>query len=272
MTLPRIETPTFTVKLPSSNKEVTLRCMLVREEKLLLMAREGQDPAEILGAVKQVVINCLVSTESVDNLPLFDLEYLFLQIRAHSVGETASVSYIDNEEVNTAMEKYDSNTERGDTTERARVEALAVEQRKATRTFTIDLNKVEVKFPDKIEKNIKVSDKVGIVLRYPPASLYSDKEFLASSGEELADKLVMSCIETIYSGKDIHTIPYYGQGQVADKDELKEFIDNLDIKSYDKIKEFLTNLPHLYYVIEYKNKLGSERKIELTTLSDFFLF
>lgn len=258
--LPKIEVRTFKVTIPSTKTEVTMRCMKVKEEKILLMAKEGNDPAEILSSVKQVVNNCIMDKVNIDELAIFDIEYMFLQLRAQSISDKTEVAYIDNDEVNTTMS---ASTVQADGP--LYPAELDKAQRKATHTFTIDLNKVEVKFPEKTEKNIKISDKAGIVLKYPPAGLYSDKEFMNSSGEKLIDLLICKSIETVYDGKDVDSFK-----SDADTKDLKEWIDNLDVKVYNKIKEFFNDLPHLFYEIKYTNKNGKDRTITLTTLNDFF--
>lgn len=261
--LPRIDSPTFTIEIPSTKEKITMRMMKVSDEKLLLMAKEAGDPGEILSAVKQVVQNCIVPPAgpdkkdiSIDDFAIFDIEYMFLMLRAHSVSDVAEVSYIDNEEVNSMV---------GDSPSEA---DLRKAQTASTRTFKIDLKNVKVKFPEKTESQIKINNKVGIHLRYPPASLYSDKEFLNATGDELINKLIISSIDTIYDGNVIS----YDKTHPAQPGELKEFIEGLDVKVYNKIKDFFTELPHLEHKITYTNKNGKDREILLTTLGDFFQF
>jgi len=263
--LPKLESPTFKVKIPSMEQEVTMRCMKVKEEKILLMAKEGGDYGEILSSVKQVVQNCVVEPKTnVDDLAIFDIEYLFLKLRARSVSETTEVAYIDNDEVATAM---------GDSADQVK---LQVEQRKATYSFTIKLDDVVVQFPEKTEKEIKISDTAGIVLRYPPAALYSDKEFMNASGEKLVDLLIQKSIQTIYDGKDVKNFGGVFTGAEAairrarEQEELSVWINDLDIKTYNKIRSFFNDLPHLNYEIKYTNKNGKDRTISLTNLNDFF--
>jgi hypothetical protein len=259
--LPRIDVPSFEVTIPSTGQKVKLRCMKVREEKILLMAKEGNDPGEILNAVKQVVQNCLTERVDLDNLAIFDVEFLFLRLRAQSVSDKAEVAYIDNDEVATAMEGIIPDNKAYDL-------ELAKAQRGATYTFNIDLNTVEVKFPEKLEKNLKVNDKVGVILRFPPASLYSDKEFMDSSGEKLVNMLIQKSIETIYDGDKVTELAK----NPRERENLAEWIDGLDVKVYNKLKAFFGDLPHLNYEIKYTNKNGKDRVITLTTLNDFFSF
>ena len=232
MSLPKIEHPIFKLKIPSNKREVRFRPFLVKEEKILLIAKTSEQENDILLAIKQVVNNCALDEIDIDKLALFDIEFLFLKIRAQSVNNIVSVSYKDNED-NT---DYD---------------------------FDIDLNNVIVTFPLNLEKTIKLSETAGIVMKYPEASLYEDKEFL-NSGEEAFYQLVLRCIEKFYDEETVYDTKNYTMKEISD------YIDDLDIKTFDKIRDFITSQPKLNYIIEYKNKLGNDRKIELTSLTDFF--
>jgi hypothetical protein len=260
--LPKIETPVFNVELPSDKeKSVTMRVMKVKEEKILLMAKQSNDPMEVLAAIKQVVNNCMVNENvSVNDIALFDLEYLFLKLRAQSVNDIAEVAYLDNEEV---ADHIKQNTKED---EQPTEELMEEARRKATRTFKIDLRKVKVQFPKESDRRVPINDKTGIVLKYPPAELYGDKEFIESKPEDVLDILISKSIDYIYEGENITHM------DKVNLDEIKEWLDNLDVKTHNKLIEFFSELPHLHYEIKYKNKLGSERKIELTTLNDFFQF
>ena len=232
MALPKIDYPIFSLTIPSTKKEIKFRPFLVKEEKILLMAKTSEQEKDMILAIKQVVNNCAIDKIDVEKLALFDIEYLFLRIRSQSVNNIVSVTYKDNED--------DSNYE-----------------------FDIDLNEVEVVFPEKQEKIIPLSETSGIVMKYPEASLYDDKEFL-ESGEEVFYQLVLRCIEKIYDEENVYDIRNHSLQEVAD------YIENLDVKTFEKIREFMVNQPKMSYVINYKNRLGNDRKIELTTLSDFF--
>lgn len=234
MALPKITHPMFDVIIPSTKTKIKIRPMLVKEEKILLMAKNGEEETEILAAVKQVVNNCIVTDGiDVDKLALFDIEYLFIKIRSVSVSNVSKVSYKDNED----DKIYD---------------------------FEVELDKVEVKFPDKIEKNIVITDNTGIIMKYPEASLYSDTEFLKSSPEQMIDNLILHCIDKIYDGDEMF------DPKTFKLSELNDFIDQLDVSTYDKLRNFFANLPTLYYKIEYTNLNGNERSIEMTALTDFF--
>lgn len=225
----------FDVVIPSTKKKIKIRPMLVREEKILLMAKTGEDANEILSAVKQVVNNCIVDSDiDIDKLALFDIEYLFVRIRSISVNNVSKVSYRDNED----NKIYD---------------------------FEVDLEKVEVKFPESLEKNFSITDKAGIIMKYPEASLYSDKTFLETPAEKILDTLILRCIDKIYDGDSMMDPKNF-----TEKD-LVEFVDNLDVNTYDKLRKFFNALPTLYYKIEYVNENKNTRTIEMTALTDFFM-
>jgi hypothetical protein len=233
MTLPKISHPTFRLTVPSSKKQLTFRPFLVKEEKILLMAKTSDDNNDILSAVKQVVNNCCQENNfDVNKLTIFDLEYLFLKIRSNSVGNMVPLSFKDLED----DKEY---------------------------KFEVDLNTIEVKFPKNVDSRIKIDDKTGIVMRYPSASLYDDKDFL-SLGQDAMFELMLRCVDKIYSGDEMFDPSSYTREQMAD------FMDGLDVKTFEKIQEFLSSAPSMSHTLTYKNSLGHDRKIELTTLNDFF--
>ena len=234
MPLPKINTPMFDFVIPSTKKKIKIRPMLVKEEKILLIAKESKENGDILNAIKQVVNNCIIDSDiDIDKLPIFDLEYLFIKIRSISVSNITKVSYKDNED----NKVYD---------------------------FDVDLDKIKVIFPETIEKRIMISDDTGIVLKYPDASLYSDDIFLNNSETEVFEMMALNCIEKIFAGDEIHVPKDYT------KAELMEFLENMDIISFNKFREFTSNLPKMEYTINYKNELGNDRKIVLSSLNDFF--
>lgn len=233
MKLPKIEYPTLTIKLPMVGKDYMFRPMLVKEEKLLLIAKVSEDETDILQSIKQVVNNCCLDPNlNVDNLTLLDLEYAFMRLRAFSIGEEVEVSYRDDQD----DKVYD---------------------------FKINIKDVTTRVPEN-DRKVMIGNDSGLVLEYPRAFIYDDKEFLRSTGQESIYKLIKRCVDQIFMGDEV------GSGKDFSDEEITEFLEQLDIKTFDKIVKFVTELPSLYYKIEYKNSLGNDRKIELTTLSDFF--
>lgn len=231
--LPKIDYPILNIKIPSLKKEFMFRPFLVKEEKLLLMAKESKNDADIFTVVKQIVQNCCLDKNfDVDSIAIFDLEYIFLKLRSFSVDSVIKISLKDNEDKNV----YD---------------------------FDVDLEEIKVVFPKKVENIVKINETAGLILKYPPASLYSDEEFLKLEKDHLFE-LILRCIEKIYDGDEVYESKDYS------KKELSEFLENLNVKVFEKIHQFLLNTPKIHHVIEYKNELGNDRKIELNSLNDFF--
>jgi hypothetical protein len=235
--LPKIQYPTFTVTIPSTQKKETFRLMLVKEEKILMIAKQSGEVAEITGAIKQIINLCAVSEKfDVNKLAIFDLEYLFLKIRENSVENTVTLAIIDDEDSKEYQVK-------------------------------IDLAEVAVRFPEEgITTKIAINDKSGIIMRYPPASLYDDKEYLAMDPNDSYSYLVTKCIDKMYDETEVFEADLYKA------EELKEWFDNLDLKTSAKIREFLENMPSMSYDVKYTNSLGTEKTIALRTITDFFTF
>ena len=236
--LPKIEYPINEIEFKSLNKKFKFRPMLVKEEKLLLMAKESQSDSDIFTAVKQVVTNCSLEEKlNVEKIPLFELEYTFLTLRMQSINNVVELSYHDSED----DQDY---------------------------KFTVNLEDIKIKYPENPPSNkIDVGKSgVGIVLRYPPASLYSNEKFLKATGVSASfDEILFSSIEQIYDAETVY------DPSLQTREELTEFLETVDSSSYKKIQEFFESTPYMEHIIEYKNKSGTERKITLRTLNDFFI-
>lgn len=237
MPLPKISHPLFDVTIPSNNKTIKIRPMLVKEEKILLMAKSGGDPKDALNAVKQVVNNCIIDEKiDVDNLTTFDIEYLFLKIRAYSINNISKVAYIDSED-------------------------------EETYNFEVDLDEVTMHFPEGIDKKIKVNDDITVVMKYAPASLMTNEDFTKIDVNKYFDMLIAYCVDKIYEGDEEFDL------KDISKEELQKYLEEeFDPVSYDKMRKFVVNMPRLHYEIKYTNSKGTERKILLTSLVDFFTF
>jgi hypothetical protein len=259
MALPKIDQPLYDLELPSTKQPLKVRPMLAKEEKLLLMAKESKDENDILGAIKQVVNNCIVTKNvDVDRFAIFDLEYLFLRLRAFSVSNLIDVHYRDNEDYNVMYNKLKAS---GVPDQQADSEAL----KHASYQFQIDLNKVEVKFPDpEPDKMIQVNDAITIRMRRPSASLYSNKQFLDADEKHKLDLLIFNCIDAVV--QDTTAVPF-------DKESLEDqvkFLADLPIPVMEKVREYLLQQPNVNYEIKYTNKEGTERTIPFQSLNDFF--
>lgn len=231
--LPKIDYPVFKINIPSLKKDYQFRPFLVKEEKLLLMAKESENPADVLSAIKQIVNNCSIDRKlDISKLALFDIEYIFLRLRAISVDNVIKVSYKDNED----GKIYD---------------------------FEVNLEEVKIKYPKDLDNKIVITPQSGIIMKYPSASLYDDEEFLKLDKDYMFE-LIIRCIDSIYYEDQIYESKDYK------REELNEFLENLNIKAFEKVQNFLLNVPKMEYKILYQNELGNDREIVLSSLNDFF--
>ncbi len=244
--LPKVQHPLLEVVIPSTKKHEDFRPMLVREEKILLTAKEAAapteekpdgDPAEVLRAVKQVVNNCAIRKGfRIDDLTIFDLEYVFLKLRAQSGDSKVTVSYRD--------------------TEDGRV-----------RNFDIDLTQVEIDYPEDYGNNkIEINNKSGLIMRYPSATLYGNENFLKSASKDYLFELMLLCVDKIYDEDEVY------EARKLSRKELANYLEDLDIKTFEKMAKFLADSPRMKHVIKYTNDKKNERTIELSNLNDFFSF
>lgn len=231
--LPKIDHPIFKIKIPSTQKDHSFRPFLVKEEKILLMAKESGNSSDIFTAIKQVVTNCSLDKNlDINKLAIFDLEYIFLKIRAFSVDNIVKIGYRDPED----EEIYN---------------------------FEVDLNEIKVVFPEKKIETVKINDTVGLILKYPSASLYEDKDFLQTENNHYFE-LILRCVDKIYQGDELYEV------KDISRQELESFIENLNVNVFKQVNEFLINTPKIQHTIKYKNKKGSDREIFLSSLNDFF--
>lgn len=231
MPLPKIQVPIFFIKVPSIQQELRFRPFLVKEEKILLMAQESGGKEEIL-ALTQVINNCCLDTLNIDKLTTFDIEYIFLKLRARSVNNIVNLKYRDNED----DQIYD---------------------------FDLNLDEVEIKFEEGHETKIKINEEVGIILKYPDLKVAQKLSENSDAASNL-NNILIGCIDTIYDKQKVYP------ASESTEQELNEFVENLDTKSFKKIQHFFETMPRLYHELKYKNSLGHDRIIKLSTLKDFF--
>lgn len=233
MALPKLMHPTFELIVPSTKEKVSFRPFLVKEEKLLLMAKQGQERGDIGRVLKQIITNCDVDSKlDVERLASFDIEYLFLKIRSKSVNNTIELSYTDTED----EESY---------------------------KFTVDLDEVEVTRTDGHTNIIKISENSGLVMRYPTIDVM-DEFFNGEQIENILFYLIKACLDQYYDGDNIVNFKDHT------KEEIESFVDELPTSIIKEFDAFFDTMPRLYHKLEYKNKNGTERVIELRTLEDFF--
>ena len=237
MALPKIEVPTYELTLPSEDKKIKYRPFLVREEKILYIAMETGQNKEMINALKDVVGACTFDVLNVDRLPIFDIEYLFLQIRAKSVSEVTKFRAICPDDGKTYVE-----TE-------------------------VDLTKVEVQVDDEHTNRIILDTQrnLGLVLKYPTLKNYDIGRGLDNIEIDKVFNILIDCIDHIFEGDKIYP------AKDTSKQELKEFIEGLPQDAFTKIKSFFDTMPKLKHEIEVTNpNTNVTSKIVLTGIADFF--
>ena len=240
MALPTIATPTYTLKVPSTNKSISYRPFLVKEEKILLMAMESEQEQDMADALRQIINNC-VSTANFDahTLAVFDLEYIFLNLRAKSVGEIA--------EPQIKCAKCDTDI-----------------------TLKVDLTKVKVKKDRKHKSEIPLSENIGVTMRYPDIVDLLAMESELKEGETEVDRtftMILNSIENIWDENSVYPSKDHSE------DELNAFLESLSTEHFEKIQQFYDTMPRLEHKINYKceeEKCDHEDSITLRGLQDFF--
>lgn len=233
MALPKLMHPVFELKVPSTKQVVKFRPFLVKEEKLMLMAKQSGEQQDIINVIKQVIINCDIdSVINSDELSSFDLEILFLKLRAKSVGEDIEISYKDPED-----------------------EEIYV--------FHINIDEVNASESEDHSNIIKLTETSGIVMKYPSAKLMAD----VVTKEEITDILffmIRGCMDQYFDGDEIINF------KDSKPEDIDQFVESLPSSVLKMFEKFFDTMPRLYHKIEYVNKKGTERVIELKSIEDFF--
>jgi len=237
MALPKLNVPVYEAILPSTEKVIKYRPFLVKEEKLLLTAQESGEDA-VLPAVKQIIKNCVQGELDVDNMPVFDIEYLFLRLRAKSVGE----------EVTLGLKPWGCPQNDGKLCN-------------FTTEVSINLDEIECKKDKKHSSKIMLDEKIGIMMKYPDMSQMNIK----GSETEMGMKVIKSCVNMIFTEKET-----YERDSFTEK-ELEEFIDSLNSKQMGQINNFFETMPTLKQDIEVTNpKTKVTSTLTLQGLASFF--
>lgn len=238
--LPKIDLPTFTLKVPSTGKEATFRPFVVKEEKLLLLASESNDSNEIIKTTKQVINNCLVSGDlNVEKLAFFDVDYLFVALRSKSIGETVDLKYRCNRKIDDAD---------------------------CRQLFDVKLNiaSYEVYGADPEKLNIDLQNGVKLKMKYPT---YTAMKLVNSATNPFDKKidLLINCIDIIYNKDEVLTAKDFS------KEDLKGFIENLSEAQFRKLDEFINDLPFFQFTSEATcPKCGFNHKIKVQDFESFF--
>jgi hypothetical protein len=241
--LPKIDTPVYEVKLISSGKLVQFRPFLVKEQKLFLMNTENDDVESTVKVIRQVLKNCVLSDIDIDALPVFDLEYLFMHLRARSVSEVVELKYRCN---NTVKNDKD-------------------EEKDCGHINSISFNVLEIK-PTLTEGHttkFQLNDKVGIIMKYPTFEIM--QKLLGKSESEIIMDLIYSSIDQVYDQDTVYHM------KDNTRDEIIEFIDNMQQKDLENIRKFFDTMPKMKKEIDYKcTKCGYQENITLEGIQSFF--
>ncbi len=236
MALPKLGVPTYELILPSTGKTVKYRPFLVKEEKLLLLAMESDNEKEVVSAVKNLLKNCIVSRIKIDQLPSFDLEYVFLKIRAASVGEVIEMT------------------------------VTCTDDSETTTTANIDLSTIEVEKSDDHSTKIMLNDDTGIIMKYPSMDRFIESQFLNKDirTEEVFD-FIAENIDSIFQGEEVY------DSTTTTKKEFREFVEKLTSKQFESIQHFYETMPKLTHSFSVVNpNTGVECEYTIEGLQSFF--
>ena len=232
MALPEIATPIYTLTIPSTKKKVKYRPFLVKEQKLLILALESDDQEQILDAITTTIRNCLITKVNVADLALFDIEYLFLQIRARSISEEIELK------------------------------VTCADDGKTTVDVKFMVNDVKVNFPKGHTNIIKLNDEITVEMKYPDIEYFTKFNFAGEEPEPY--ELVGKCIKRVYVGEDDYT--------PDSVEEAKTWVGGLTSGQFDAIQEVFKTMPSLKHVLKVKNpKTKKLNQVVLEGLSDFFV-
>jgi len=232
MSLPKLDTPTYKLKLPSTGKTINYRPFLVKEEKLLLMSKEAKNPKEIVETLRKLVTSCVLDTIDFDTLTPFDIEYLFLNFRSKSVGEEVE---------------------------------LMIPCEKCSVKNAVSINLDEDVFIEnsgkKVDFKVPLTNTVGLIMKYPSMESFVS----AGTKDEDALDVLVSSIESIYDDKTVHKITDYTPK------EVKEFVSSLGMKEMQKVQNFFAAMPKVKCKIEFKCQgCSCDNSFNIEGINNFF--
>ena len=218
MSLPKINTPEYKLNIPSTDEEITYRPFLVKEEKLLLIAREtGDEKAQYL-AIQNLIRSCVIQELAVESLPMFDLEYIFLNIRAKSVGEIAKLKLV------------------------------CPDDEKTTVDVEVDLTKIRIEMDETHDARIQLTDNIGVLMSYPTMDVVEEHAITGTENPtQQLFTLISECIYQIWEGEEVHDASDY-----SDKEKI-DFLESLNHSQFEKIQKFFDSMPTLKKDVEVTN-------------------
>lgn len=239
MELPKIDLPVYEVKIPSTGKEIKVRPFTVKEEKLLLLAIETKDVNEIVKTVKQVINNCIVTGDfNVDKAPFYDVDFLFIFLRAKSMGESVSI--------NLTCKNI-------------------VKKKECGNVFPskIDISKCAIEYDKTLGKEFELTNKTGVMMKYPTYAVM--KRIESNNSVDIKTSLIAESIESIYDEKGVYKSDDYTYEQ------LKDFVEGLTEEKFKTLEKFVDNFPTFVVEISEKcTKCGFEHNVRYKDFYDFF--
>jgi rubrerythrin len=240
MALPMMNTPTYTMVVPSTDATVKFRPFLVKEEKALLIAQQSEDVKVMIDTLKEVIKSCVIDNIDVNKLATFDLEYMFTQIRAKSVGETIDLI-------------FPCDIDHGEQNEKARVK------------LSIDLTTIKVEKDPSHTNKIELFGDVGVMMKYPTIEIMKKLENLETDNLDMIFDVIAGSIDFIYQGDEI----FYGKEQKHE--ELIQFLNNLTSDQFLKVQKFFETMPRIKKEVEYTCPVcGKHHQKVLEGLQSFF--
>jgi len=236
MALPILTTPTYELEVPSTATKIKYRPFLVKEEKILLMAMESDDNNQVIQAVKTIVSECTYNKVDLGNSPMFDIEYIFLQIRAKSAGEVSNLKL------------------------------LCKDDGKTYADVEVNLTEIEVQVTEEHTNKIELTDEMGMIMSYPTIDSFANTGISKIDSSNMLE-VIATCIRQIYDKKGEEVF----EGKDQTKKELNDFIEQLNTKQFLKIQEFFDTMPKLQHLVKVKNPVTKvENEVMLSGLNDFF--
>ena len=236
MALPKIDVPIYELTVPSTDEKIKYRPFLVKEEKLLLIAMESGENSDILRAVKDIVDACTFNKMKIGNMPMFDVEYIFLQIRSKAVGEVSTLR------------------------------VLCLDDMKTYAKVEVDLNEIEVRVTDAHTNKIELSDEMGVIMKYPTVDSFVENKIDDISPANMLD-VIVACIDKIYDkkGEEVY------DSKDSSKKELMDFVEGMNTTQFQDVQAFFDSMPKLRHEITVVNpKTKVENVVALSGLNDFF--
>jgi len=236
MALPILTTPTYELEVPSTATKIKYRPFLVKEEKILLMAMESDDNNQVIQAVKTIVSECTYNKVDLGNSPMFDIEYIFLQIRAKSAGEVSNLKL------------------------------LCKDDGKTYADVEVNLTEIEVQVTEEHTNKIELTDEMGMIMSYPTIDSFANTGISKIDSSNMLE-VIATCIQQIYDKKGEEVF----EAKDQTKKELNDFIEQLNTKQFLKIQEFFDTMPKLQHLVKVKNPVTKvENEVMLSGLNDFF--